>query len=438
MRAEPGRRWVINGVRILDPFRGVDTVGDVAVADGRFAEPAGEAAERWDGRGLWLVPRLTDMHVHFRAPGQEWKEDLDSGLEAAVAGGFTAVATMPNTTPVVDEPALVRWQIDRARTAGLARLWPLGAITRGSEGRELAPMARLAEAGAAGFSDDGRPVSSALIMRAALSYAAGLGRPVIQHALDLALGGDGVMNEGPVSARLGLPGQPELAEAVVVWRDVLLAGLTGGPLHVAHVSSPASLDAVAYGRRRGWRVSAEATPHHLYFTDEAVAEWAYDPVTKVNPPLRGEATRQALLEAVEEGLVECFASDHAPHHADEKALPYDQAPFGISGLETALAATLTALLPRGRMSPLEFFARWTTGPHRVLGVSYGGVVPGEAADFTLIDPQAVWEVDPARFRSKGRNTPFAGVRLTGRAVAVVVGGRPVMREGEVLRQDADA
>ncbi len=372
------------------------------------------------------------MHVHFRDPGQEYKEDLVSGSRAAAAGGFTLVCTMPNTVPVVDIPSLVQWQISRAETLGLVRIMPIGAVTKGEQGQELAELFQMAEAGAVAFSDDGHPVSDSRIMRAALSYSSSIGRPIIQHAEDSQLALGGVMHEGRVSHRLGLTGAPDEAESIMVWRDVELAGLTHGWLHVAHVSSPGSLEALRYAKNRGWNVSAEASPHHLFLTDETVAQWNFNPVTKVNPPLRPDAIRQELIAAVVSGLIPVLASDHAPHHADEKLRPYDEAPFGISGLETFLGAVMTLFLSEGRMSAMDLFSRMTVGPHHVLHERYPGIMPDAPADFTLIDPAKRWTVTASKFYSKGHNTPFEGVNLTGQAVTTMVGGHFSMRDREVL------
>lgn len=429
------RDWVrIEGVRVIDPYRGIDQEGDVLIGNGRFQdarESAQSSVQVVSGRGLWLVPRLFDMHVHFRAPGEEWKEDLLSGSRAAAHGGFSLVATMANTHPVVDSPALVAWQKSEAKRLGLVEIVPLGAISKGLEGEQLAELWAMQQAGAAGFSDDGRPVASSALMRAALSYSRTLLHPIIQHAEDLDLSYRAVMHEGEVSGRLGLAGAPAEAESTMVWRDVQLAALTQGRLHVAHVSSLGALDAVAWAKSRGLAVSAEVTPHHLYFTDERVAQPAYDTHSKMNPPLRPEAMRQALIKALQSGLIDVVASDHAPHHADEKSLPYAEAPFGVSGLETSVGAMMSLMLPEGTMHPLELFERMTRAPHRIVGLGYRGVVPGERADFALIDPKGSWRVDPKNWYSKGINSPFMGLQLSGRVVFTMHDGIWTMQEGEV-------
>lgn len=425
----------IRQVRVMDPYRGIDSHDeDVWIADGRIV-PGGDGldaqVQQVHGRGLWLVPRLIDMHVHFREPGQTWKETIETGSQAAAHGGITMVAAMPNTTPVVDSPELVEWIGQRGRAIGLTRVLPIGAVTLHSAGEELADLYRMRESGAAAFSDDGQPVTSGGMMRAALSYARTLGAPIINHAEDRTLVQGASVHEGRASHEMGIPGVPEAAEASMVWRDVLLAGLTGGWLHVAHVSAQESIQAIAYAAARRYPVSAEAAPHHLMLTDDALLNWGYNAATKVNPPLRPDASREALLNAVASGLISVLASDHAPHHADEKARPYVDAPFGISGIETILGVLMTALIDSGRMRPLEAWALMTSGPNRVLGLEYPGLVPGAAADLTLIDPDHDWTVDPGQFYSLGKNTPLAGTRLKGQPVATMVDGRWTMQEGEV-------
>lgn len=419
-------------MRVIDPFRGIDSVEDICVVDGKISDrsASGECIE-FNGQGLWLVPRLTDMHVHFREPGLEYKEDLFSGSQAAAAGGFTVVCPMPNTKPVIDIPSLIHWEQARAREIGLVQILPIGAISKGQNGHELADLYQMMKQGAVGFSDDGHPLVDARIMRAALSYSKTLGRPIIQHAEDPDLTADGVMNEGSISHQLGLSGAPEESEAVMVWRDVELAGLTGGILHVAHVSSVGALEALEYARRRGLRVSAEVTPHHLLLTDEAVREWNYNPVTKVNPPLRAEGTRRRLIEAVRKGLITVIASDHAPHDVDEKNQPYRQAPMGTVGLETLVGAIFNVFLTSGLLDPLSLFRLITVGPHQVLGEQYPGLTEGAWADVTFIDPQIEWVVDSQKFYSRGKNTPLQGLKLKGRPVATMLRGRFTMRDQEV-------
>jgi dihydroorotase len=424
--------WVLEGVRVLDAFRGYDGVEDVVVRDGRFDTRRRPDDVVMAARGLWLIPRLTDVHVHFRDPGETHKEDLLSGLRAAVAGGFSAVAVMPNTVPVTDRPDMIRALIERADAIDLADVWPIAAVTRGSAGEEPAPWAALNRSGARALSDDGRPVARSDVMASALAFSRRTAIPVIQHLQDPALSRGGVAHDGPVARSLSLPGMPAAAESVMAWRDVALVREVGGRLHLAHCSVPGTLEALAWARGRGLSVTGEATPHHLLLSDEALAEWGGQAVAKVNPPLRPRAMRDALRQAVADGVVGIVASDHAPHHAEEKARPFAEAPFGISGLETAVGATFTALLPTGAITPLEVARRMSRGPHDLMGVTYPGVVAGARADFALIDAQAEWLVDPNRFESRGRNTPLAGHRLRGRPVATMRAGRWVYREGAVL------
>lgn len=426
----------IQGGRLIDPYQNMDAENEeIWVLGGRVVsadDARGHDTAVVDARGLWVVPRLVDMHVHFRDPGQTWKENIRTGSRAAAHGGVAAVALMPNTTPVVDTPELVEWVRERGKTVDLVRVFPIGAVTNQSEGQELADLYRMRQAGAWAFSDDGRPVASSRMMRAALSYARTLDVPIINHAEDWSLSEGTSVHEGRPGHQLGLAGVPETAESIMVWRDVLLSGLTGGRLHVAHVSAVESLDAIRYAHERRYPVSAEVTPHHLLLSDDALLSWGYDPVTKVNPPLRPAGSRDALLKAVQQGLIDVLASDHAPHHADEKARPYSDAPFGISGLETIVGALITALIAPRLTTPLDALRLMTAGPDRVLGLGFLGLRAGSPADLTLIDPKREWTVDPAEFYSMGKNTPMAGMRLTGQATATMVEGRWIMRDGEVL------
>lgn len=421
--------YVLQEVLVVDPYRGRTGVEDVAVADGHFVAAPPDGAQRIPARGLWLVPRIVDLHVHLRDPGQTDKEDLTTGLKAAAAGGVTVVGVMPNTTPVTDSPDAIRQLVDRAARLDLAEVWPIGAATRGSQGMEPAPWAAMAAAGARAFSDDGRPVYRADMVADFLRLQ-GEATPLIQHLEVPELVRGGVAHAGAPAAALGLPGMPAAAEAVLAWRDVALVREVGGRLHLAHCSVPGTLEALAWARRHGLPVTGEATPHHLWFTDEALREWRGSAVTKVNPPLRPVRMREALRRAVQSGLISVVASDHAPHRMDEKARAFDEAPFGISGIETLVGVLLSLFL--GALDPLTLMARVTTGPHRVIGAVAPGVVPGSPADFTLVDPTLRWRVDAARFYSKGHNTPFDGEWLTGRPVATVRRGRFVYQEGAVL------
>jgi dihydroorotase len=422
---------LISGGRVVDPAQGIDARLDVLIEDGRVAR-LGERlrrtqAERLDARGLVVCPGFIDLHVHLREPGREDKETIATGTRAAAAGGFTAVCAMPNTEPVNDQAGITRAILERAAAAGVVRVHPVGAITKGSLGEELAEFGDLKDAGCVALSDDGRPVASARVMRRALEYALAFGLPVIDHCEEPSLFQGASMNEGPVATWLGLRGAPGAAEAVVVERDVQLAELVGGRVHIAHLSTAAAADGVRRGKARGVRVTAEVTPHHLFLNDELVRERAYDTSTKMNPPLRGEADRRAVLTALREGVIDCIATDHAPHTVDDKKVEYDQAAFGIVGLETAVPLCLDRLLRPGIVSLSQLVSLLSTRPARVLELPGGSLAPGSPGDVTLLDLERRFVVDPDRFESKGRNTPFGGLALTGRAAATVVGGRVVFR-----------
>lgn len=396
---------------------------DAAFAGSVMVDPAraGVPASVVDAGGRVLAPGLVDLHVHLREPGQSAKETIATGTRAAAAGGFTSVACMPNTHPVVDDPAWVEWVAARAREAGHCRVLPIAALTVGQKGEQIAEARALAAAGAVALSDDGRPVMSAGLMRRALEYASHARLPIVCHEEDLTLKGDGHMNEGFTASRLGLRGIPSAAESVMVRRDVELAELTGGRVHLAHLSCESSFAALRDAKARGLAVTGETCPHYWTLTDEAVAD--YDTNAKMNPPLRSERDREATLAAIVDGTVDCFATDHAPHTAEEKRQPFDAAPFGIVGLETALALTLTFLVEPGHLSLARALELWTDAPRRVFALPEVTLEPGSPADLVLVDPAAEWTVDPERFHSKGRNTPFAGWRLRGKAMLTVCEGR---------------
>jgi len=400
---------------------------DVVIVAGviEAVAPAGVLPERpeearFDAEGAVLAPGLVDLHVHLREPGQGTKETIATGTRAAAAGGFTDVACMPNTSPVLDEPARIEWVLNRAREAGHCRVHPIGAVTLGQLGEQLAPLLALRDAGAAAFSDDGHPIASAEMMRRALEYARPTGCPIVCHEEDPTLRGRGHMNEGAVSARLGIRGIPAAAETIMVRRDVELAELTGGRVHLAHLSTAGSFESLRDAHRRGLAVSGETCPHYWMLTDEAVE--GYDTAAKMNPPLRSEADRQATIAAIVDGTIDCLATDHAPHTAEEKAQPFDQAPFGIVGLETALALTITGLVRPGHVTLERAIELWTDAPRRVFGLPRVAVEVGSPADLVLFDPDAEWTVEPERFHSKGRNTPFAGRTLAGRVLATWLAG----------------
>ena len=424
-------RLLVRGGRVIDPATGRDGVADVLVDGGRFASIArgidARGATILDASEKLVFPGFIDLHVHLREPGFEYKESILSGSEAAAAGGFSAVCAMPNTDPVNDHRTVTRWIADRAREIGVARVYPIGAITKGMRGEELSEFGEMKEAGAVAVSDDGRWVSSGSVMRRALEYARLFDLPVATHAEDGTLSGRGAMNEGAVSTRLGLSAQPPEAESIAIARDIALCELAAGRLHVCHVSTARSVALIREAKARGVRVTAEVTPHHLFLTDEEVSRSSFSTHTKVNPPLRSARDAEALVEGLRDGTIDAVATDHAPHHADEKAVDYESAPFGMIGLETAVALFHTRLVATGRVSLARMVELFASGPARAFSLPGGRLAEGSDADLTIFDPAAHAEIDPRGFRSRARNTPFAGARVTGVVVATVVGGREVYR-----------
>lgn len=419
-------RLLIRGGRVLDPASDRDERADVLVEDGLIvAVGAGleaPGAAVLDAAGCWVCPGLVDLHTHLREPGQEYKEDIRSGGRAAAAGGFTAVACMANTEPVNDDPSVTDYILDRARHESPVRVYPVAAATRGLRGEVMTEMAALVDAGAVAFSDDGRTIMDSGVMRRVLEYSTLCRVPVITHAEDRTLVGEGVVNEGPVSTRLGLPGNPAVAEAIQVARDLMLAELTGAHLHVAHVSTARAVELIREARDRGVHVTAEVTPHHLTLTDEATL--GFNTNTKMAPPLRSEADRQALLEGLVDGTLDAIATDHAPHAVHEKEVEFTKAPPGIIGFETAVPVLLE-LVRQGHLPPLELIRRLSTCPARILGIPGGTLAVGAAADLVVIDPEEHWTYDPVQGYSKSRNSPWAGQELGGRVRATVVDGIPV-------------
>ena len=422
-------RLLLKGGRVVDPALGLDETKDVLMGPGGIEEVSGRVSARGaaviDARGLVVCPGFIDLHTHLREPGREDKETIRTGTRAAAAGGFTAVCAMPNTDPVNDQAGITRSILEKARAEGATRVYPVGAITRGLRGEELAEFGDLRDAGCVAVSDDGRPLTSARMMRRALEYAKAFDLTVIDHCEEPSLSDQAVMNEGPVATWLGLRGAPAAAESIVVERDIQLAALTGGRLHIAHVSTAASVDAIRRGKAQGLHVTAEATPHHLLLTDRLVKDSEYDTATRVNPPLRSEADRQALVEALRDGTLDCIATDHAPHTVDDKKVEYDRAAPGIVGLETAVALCLDRLVHSGLLELAQLVALLSTHPARVLGLPGGRLAAGAPADVTVLDLSRKRQVDPRNFESKGRSTPFAGLVLQGWPVLTVVGGSVV-------------
>jgi dihydroorotase len=424
-------RLLLKGGRVVDPAQGVDATLDVMISDDSIEEVGPRVAPRGaqviDVKGLVVCPGFIDIHAHLREPGREDKETIATGTRAAAAGGFAAVCAMPNTDPVNDTAGITRAILEKARTEGAVRVYPIGAITRGQKGEELAEYGDLKEAGCVAVSDDGRPVASARVMRRALEYAKAFDLVVIDHCEEPTLSEKTCMNEGPVSTALGLRGVPTAGEAIVVERDAILAELTGGRLHVAHLSAAASVDAVRRAKARGVRITAEATPHHLFLTDDAVRETGYDTNTKMNPPLRSEKDRETVVTGLLDGTIDCIATDHAPHTVDDKKVEFDQAANGVVGLETAVALCLDRLVSEGLVPLPHLVALLSANPARVLGLPGGTLAPGSPADVTVLDLAKKRQVDPARFESRSRNTPFAGWILKGWPAMTIVGGRVAWR-----------
>ncbi len=412
---------LIRGGHVIDPAQNRDGRFDVLIERGKIAavEPAipPNGAHVVDAGGMLVAPGFVDLHTHLRQPGREDKETIETGCRAAVCGGFTMVCAMPNTTPPIDHRGMVDLLREEARRVDLVSVQPIGAVTKGREGKELTDFGELFEAGCVALSDDGSPVADSWLMRRALEYATLFDRPLIQHAEDSALAAGGVMHEGAISTMLGLRGMPTEAEAVMVARDLALAELTGGWIHVAHLSNARSVELIRQAKRRGIRVTCEVTPHHLALTHEAVGE--FDTNAKVNPPLRTEEDRLALIDGLRDGTIDCIATDHAPHTDWEKAAEFDAAPFGVSGLETALGVCAEVLVKPGLLTWRQLVQALSTAPAKIAGAGGGTLSVGAQADVTIIDPAQQWTVDPQRFVSKGRHSPFAGRVLTGKVVRVL-------------------
>ncbi|MDQ1590724.1 MAG: dihydroorotase [Pyrinomonadaceae bacterium] len=433
---------IANGY-LVDPTQGLNGGKNLLIEDGRVAalvahgDGVPEGAEVFDARGLVVAPGFIDLHTHLREPGQEYKETIASGAAAAVAGGWTSVCAMPNTDPVNDNPAVTRFIIEQAERAALANVFPVGAITKNSEGAELAEMGEMRRAGVVAVSDDGRPVPSAGVMRRAMEYARGFDLPVVDHCEDRSLTAGGVMHEGNWSLRLGLRGHPALAEEMDALRDIALAELTGARVHLAHVSTRGALAAVRRAKERGLRVTCEVTPHHFTLEDDAVRD--YDTNTKMCPPLRSHEHVEAILEALADGTIDAIATDHAPHHADEKALEYDQAPFGITGLETAVGLAFERLVHAGVFGLERLVQLCSVNPAKIFSLAGRGTLRvGAHADVTILDPEHVWTFTASASLSKSRNTPFDNWTMRGAAVATIVAGRLVYRRNETTEAAAVA
>ncbi len=426
-------KLLLKNGRVINPSTGLDATSDVLIENGRIVdigtELAAAEAETVDCAGKVVAPGLIDMHVHLRDPGLEAKEDVASGTQAAAAGGFTMVACMANTRPAVDSSILVEGLQARAQREGVVRVGVIGAMSKGLEGKELAEIGDMKLAGAVAVSDDGHHVTRANLFKAGLEYAAMFDCLVISHAEDEALVEGGHMHEGAVSAILGIPGRPSVAEDIAISRDVMLAEYTGAPLHIAHVSTKGAVEIIRAAKQRGVKVTAEATPHHLTLTDEAV--YGYNTATKVNPPLRSGDHVEALRAGLKDGTIDVIASDHAPHAFEEKDVEYRYAPSGFAGLETSLGVILTELYHTGEFSLPEIISRMSTRPAQVLGVGGGKLEIGATADITVFDPDQEWTVECDKFYTRGKASPFAGRTLKGKAMLTVVEGKIVMRDGQV-------
>ena len=415
---------LLKGGRIIDPVSGRDEVQDVLLLDGRIEKigrsiSTDKVTDSIDLNGKIVAPGFIDMHVHLREPGFEYKETILSGCTAAAAGGFTAVCCMPNTNPAIDDESVVRFIQNKAKIAlnGLVDVYPIAAVTQGRKGEHLAPLAELADAGAVAFTDDGDPVHDAEIMRRALEYAGMFNKPIIQHAQDPAMTKGGLMNEGFASTELGLAGMPGIAEDVMIARDIALAEYSGGQYHVAHMSTAGATELIRRAKLHRLQVTSEVTPHHFTLTEDAVRK--FDTNTKMNPPLRSREDVEAVIKGLQDGTIDVIATDHAPHSFDEKQVEFSAAPFGIVGLETALGLSLTELVHKGVLSLVQLIEKLSTNPRRILHLPEIKILEGEMANLTIFDPLAEWNVDPAMFKSKSKNTPFGGFKLKGRPVGVI-------------------
>ncbi|HIA73273.1 MAG TPA: dihydroorotase [Gemmatimonadetes bacterium] len=421
-------KTLLKGGHVVDPSQGLDEILDVLLADGIVASigkgiSAPENAEVIDCSSLIVSPGLIDVHVHLREPGEEHKETIATGAQAAVAGGFTAICAMPNTDPPIDDPAAVGFVVAEGRKVQAARVYPVGCISVQRAGESLAPIGEMVDAGAVAITDDGNPVMNSGLMRLALEYAQAFEIPVVDHPEDLGLSAGRHMNESVISTRLGLAGKPNAAEEVHIVRDLLLAELTGGQIHLQHVSTQFGVELIRQAKARGVRVTAEASPHHLVLTEAAVEGYCTD--AKMNPPLRTADDMAAVRAGLADGSLDVIATDHAPHHYDEKEAAFEDAPNGLVGLETAVGIIMTNIVGEGVIDVMTMIDRMSCGPARAFGLSGGTLSEGAVADVTVIDPRLRWTVDPSAFQSRSQNTPFAGRELTGAPHRTIVGGRTV-------------
>jgi dihydroorotase len=426
---------LITGGRIIDPSQGLDQISDLWLGRGRVLPVGGGGYEEpevvIDARGMIVCPGLIDIHVHLREPGNEEDETIATGAAAALAGGLTTVACMPNTIPAIDSQGAAEFVVLQAQRAKKANVYPVGAVSKGRKGEELAELGQLVAGGAVAFTDDGAPVASASLMRRALEYSKMFDRVIMQHCQVPELTVGGVMNEGFVSMSLGIPGMPPAAEDIMVARDIRLAEITGGRLHIQHISTSRSVELVREGKRRGVRVTAEACPHHFTLTDEELR--SFDSNFKMNPPLRTWADLEAVIGGLKDGTIEILATDHAPHAPEKKMRELDQAPFGIVGLETLIPVTIRGLIEPGHLTWPEVIAKLTVNPARLLDIPKGTLRAGVDADVTIIDPETRWTIDPSKFASKSRNTPYAGWEVRGRAHTAIVAGEVRHTLGGIVR-----
>jgi len=424
---------LIKNGRIVDPSQNLDSHGDVLIEDERIARIGSiddREATLVDAKGLVVCPGLIDMHTHLREPGREDEETIATGARAAIAGGFTSIACMANTEPPIEGEGGTRFVLTKARQARAAKVYPVAAVTKGLKGEALAEIGSAIKAGAVAISDDGLPIRNSSLMRRALEYVSIFGKPVLAHCEDLALSGNGVMHEGEVSTVLGMRGIPAEAEAIAIARDIMLAVLTRSRLHVCHLSTSQGVELLHEAKRKGAAVTCEVTPHHLVLTDESVR--TFDTAMKVNPPLRSQTHVAALRRALKQGIIDAIASDHAPHALEEKDQEFALAPFGMIGLETTLGVVCTHIYHEGIISLRSMVELLSTNPARILGLNTGTLKEGSPADVTIFDPRLEWVVEPSQFQSRSRNCPFSGWKLKGKVVTVIVDGRIVFREGEII------